>query len=194
MADVHSQAAARLAESNPGDACIAVLDSAASGITRAAGTCGIFWAPNSGPLYNNPGAMPHNLGPDNALILINKLLQPPGAQMQDPHPSAQQGDSVGLGETVTHEALHATLSNMYFTLRHLLNSVQETRARSHSQMCFQEVAHPMLSDVGRSGPVVAGVLPTTRTGVLWWLALAVLGLAGLAWTVRRKVDGASESI
>lgn len=64
MATAHGNAADNLP---PGDACIAVLDSAASGITRAANTCGIWWAPNSGPLYGNPGAMPSNLGPDNAL-------------------------------------------------------------------------------------------------------------------------------
>lgn len=101
--------------------------------------------------------------------------------MQDPHPSTQPGDSVGLGETVTHEALHATLSPMYFTLRHLLNSVQETRARSHAQLCFGHVTHPMLSGVSRSGPVVAGVPPATWPVTLRWLVLVAAILAGLAW-------------
>lgn len=166
--------------------CKPILSKAGLGIENARNTCGIWWVDPT-VLGSEPGFMPNTPGRDTALIMINSQLQPPaggvGGQMPDPHPSAQPGDSVGTGEVVTHEGLHASFDPTYFG-RGLLNLAWETAAGNDAAMCASLVDYTVLFDVRRTGAVASPPERAGLQGVV--LAAIIVGIAGGWGAVRRR--------
>ena len=168
---------------NESHECYDILSAAHAGAQKASETCGIWWV-GQGALGDWGVAKgPPDTPEGTSTIALSKYYQSPAQPITPPD----------LRNVMVHEAAHASLRRNYFRLRGMSESAWNALhelIRQRAGQCHSLVTHPGL------GMRMAGVsLPFARTGVLWEPALAILGVAGLAWGVarRKKRGDAAES-